>query len=190
MTCLLSNRVRLTRRIIVETAAELADRNGLESVTLTVLADTLAVRKPSLYNHINGLSELKILLAIWGTEELTKEISAAAIGKAKREAVVSIAATYRCFAQQRPGLYQAILASPDRNNTEWHTAIKNMMAVITAIMAPYHLPEPIHAVRGLRSIMHGFIALEAAGWFAAPAEREKSYQYLIATFIDGIEAVR
>ena len=186
----LSARVGLTPQIIVEAAAAIADLNGVSNVTLAAVAKRLGVRKPSLYNHIGGLPELKGQLAIWGTNQLTMKISEAAIGKARREAIAAIAIAYREFAHQRPGLYKAILSSPDRNNLELKAAIQRMMAVIKTVLTPYQLADAdnIHAVRGFRSLMHGFVSLEAEGWFAAPVDREESYNFLIDTLIRGIES--
>lgn len=184
----LSERIKLTRSNIVTTAAEIADLEGLDNVTLAAVSARLGVCKPSLYNHINGLPELRAQLAIWGTNQLKEKISEAAIGKAKQDAIFAIATTYRAFAHQRPGLYRAILSSPDRDNLELKSAIQGMMAVIKTVMESYHLADSTHAVRCLRSLMHGFVSLEAAGWFAAPADKELSYRYLIATFVRGIDS--
>jgi AcrR family transcriptional regulator len=183
-------RVGLDRQSIVQVAAEVADLRGLENVTLTAVAERLGVRKPSLYNHINGLPELRRELAIWGTNQLRMAISEVAIGKAKQEAILAIAAAYRSFAHQRPGLYQAIVSSPDRNCLELKEAIQNMMAILKTVLAPYNLDEEnkTHAVRGLRSLMHGFVSLEAAGWFAVPVDRDSSYKQLVMTFINGIKS--
>ncbi|HWR29403.1 MAG TPA: TetR-like C-terminal domain-containing protein [Negativicutes bacterium] len=184
----MSERIKLTRSNIVTTAAEIADLEGLDNVTLAAVSARLGVCKPSLYNHINGLPELRAQLAIWGTNQLKEKISEAAIGKAKQDAIFAIATTYRAFAHQRPGLYRAILSSPDRDNLELKSAIQGMMAVIKTVMESYHLADSTHAVRCLRSLMHGFVSLEAAGWFAAPADKELSYRYLIATFVRGIDS--
>lgn len=186
----LCTRIKLDRQIIVAAAAEIADLNGLDNITLTAVSDRLGVRKPSLYNHVNGLPELKGQLAIWGTNQLRTKISEAAIGKAKQDAILAIADAYRLFAHQRPGLYRAIVSSPDRDNLELKVAIQNMMAVISQVLEPYDLTasDKTHAIRGLRSLMHGFASLEEAGWFAAPVDREESYRCLINTFIRGIES--
>ena len=183
-------RVGLDRQAIVTAAADIADLYGLEKVTLAAVAERLGVRKPSLYNHIGGLPEVKRELAIWGTNQLKARISEAAIGKAKNDAVIAIAAAYRSFAHQRPGLYRAIVSSPDRNCMELKAAIESMMAVIRTVLEPYHLIENdrTHAVRGLRSLMHGFVSLEEAGWFASPVDRQESYNQLISTFIRGVES--
>jgi len=188
----MSIRIRLDRQTIVAAAAEIADSTGSDNVTLAAVADRLGVRKPSLYNHINGLPELRAQLAIWGINQLRAKISEAAIGKAKDVAILAIANAYRSFAHQCPGLYRAILTSPDRDNTELGVATHGLMAVISKVLEPYELTasESIHAVRGLRSLMHGFVSLEAAGWFAMPVDREESYWRLVDTFIRGIESSR
>jgi len=183
-------RVKLNRQIIVEVAANVADLQGLDNVTLTAVAKNLGVRKPSLYNHVNGLPELRGQLAIWGTNQLRGKISDAAIGKARYDAIVAIADAYRLFAKERPGLYRAIVSSPDRENLELKTSIQELMAVLSLVLEPYNLSasDKTHAIRGLRSLMHGFASLEEAGWFAKPIDREESYQKLINTFIRGIES--
>jgi len=177
--------------MIVEAAAKIADVSGLDQVTLTAVANEVGVRKPSLYNHINGLPELKGQLAVWGTNELRIKISDAAIGKAKQDAIAAMANAYRLFAEERPGLYRAIVSSPDRDNLDLKAAIQKLMAVIAMVLEPYHLSDvdKTHAIRGLRSLMHGFASLQHAGWFAAPVDREESYQQLITIFIRGIEMV-
>lgn len=186
----LRTRVKLDSQIIVAAAAEIADSNGLDKVTLTAVANYLEIRKPSLYNHIHGLPELKGQLAILATNQLRIKISDAAIGKAKHDAIVAIADAYRLFARERPGLYKAIVSSPDRNNLDLKIAIQKMIAVISTVLEPYNLnaEDKTHAIRSLRSLMHGFASLEEAGWFIAPIDREASYQRSIDIFIRGIES--
>lgn len=50
----MSPRIGLTLLKIVETAAEIADANGIQEVTLASLAQRLGIRSPSLYNHVKG----------------------------------------------------------------------------------------------------------------------------------------
>lgn len=56
----MSPRAGLDTQTLVLAAAELADEYGMEGVTLALLAAKLGVRSPSLYNHVNGLKELRI----------------------------------------------------------------------------------------------------------------------------------
>ena len=44
--------------------------------------------------------------------------------------------------------------------------------------------EATHAVRYLRSTLHGFVSLELAGGFGLPQEVQASFDYLISSLTD------
>ncbi|WJH31593.1 TetR/AcrR family transcriptional regulator [Paenibacillus sp. CC-CFT742] len=50
-----SPRQGLDRGTLLSAAAQLADSDGFQALTLAALAQRLDVRSPSLYNHISGL---------------------------------------------------------------------------------------------------------------------------------------
>src|SRR5262245_31033548 len=102
----------LDRAAVVAAAAALADEVGLEGLTLASLAERLDVRSPSLFNHVpGGLTGLRRELALHGLRELATRLSRAAVGRAGGEAVRAVAAAYRAFGRERPGLYAATLHS-------------------------------------------------------------------------------
>ncbi len=47
--------------------------------------------------------------------------------------------------------------------------------------------EALHTVRGLRSLLHGFVSLELAGGFGLDLDLDDSFERLLSTFIDGIK---
>ena len=55
---------------VIAAAAELANENGLDGLSLKDLAKHLDIRSPSLYNHISGLDELKREIMLYGWEQL------------------------------------------------------------------------------------------------------------------------
>jgi AcrR family transcriptional regulator len=67
----------LDQAAVVAAAADLADREGIEALTLTRLAAHLEVRPPSLYAHVDGLDDLRRLLALQTLHELAATLSAA-----------------------------------------------------------------------------------------------------------------
>ena len=77
-------RAGLTRAAVVEAAGALADEGGLEALSLVDLAERLGIRKPSLYNHVAGIGDLRRELALVGLRELGRSLSRAAAGKAVR----------------------------------------------------------------------------------------------------------
>ena len=69
---------------------------------------------------------------------------------------------------------------------------QEIVDVLRAVLAPYRLSEEeaIHAIRSLRSIVHGFISLEVAGGFGMPVDLDASFHWLINLFIRGLSPIR
>lgn len=185
-------RIGLDLPTILQAAAELADAHGFDEVTLTSLAQKLNVRTPSLYNHIDGMPGLRKKLAVYGLEQLYGKLSYAAVGLAGDDAVRAFAEAYLSFARTRPGLYELTLRAADPGETEVAEIGGRSLDLILRILKAYDLTDDaaIHAVRGLRSICHGFVSLERIGAFGLPLDLDESYRLLIDTFLAGIRAVK
>jgi len=160
----MSRRVGLDQAAVVEAAAKLVDEEGIEQLSLSHLAKHLGVRTPSLYNHVTGLPGLKHDLALYCLRDLIDLITRATVGKSRSEAIIALANAYRSYAREAPGRYALTLA-PDAGDQEVQALAQQTVDVLRAVLAPYRLgeEEAIHAIRSLRSIVHGFISLEVAG---------------------------
>ncbi|MBM7603820.1 AcrR family transcriptional regulator [Metabacillus crassostreae] len=188
----MSPRMGLDLQTILKAATELADEQGIDSVTLATLAKKLTIKPPSLYNHIDGLTGLKKKLALLGLEELYNLLANAAIGLSKDEAVHAVSMAYFSFARSHPGLYELTLSAPKPEETEIELAGKKIVDLTVQILSAYDLEEQevIHAVRGLRSILHGFSSLEQKGAFGLPLDLDKSLYLLIESYIAGIHKMK
>ncbi len=187
-----AHRAGLDEAGIVRAAAELADAQGFDSLNVGQLAERLGVRPPSLYKHVASLDEIRRRLATYGACELATTLARAAMGKSGRDAIGAVAGAYRRFARERPGLYMALqrAADPsDPRSQEQRAASEDVLAVLHATLAPYGLSseEEIHAIRMLRSLTHGFIALEATGGFGIPLALDDSFRFAIDLFLRGLE---
>ena len=182
------HRAGLDHATVVEAAAKLVDEEGIEQLTLGRLAERLGVRTPSLYNHVAGLSGLKHDLALYCLRDVLDRITRAAVGKSRAEAIFAFANAYLSYARETPGRYALTLA-PDPDDQEVQALAKQIVDVVSAILAPYNLREEdtIHAIRSLRSIVHGFILLQEASGFRIPVDPNASFHWLINLFIDGLE---
>ena len=177
---------------MVRAAAALADEEGLEGVTLAVLASRLGIRTPSLYNHVAGLEGLRRELALFGTRELGGRLERAAVGKATNEAVVALGEAYRGFVEERPGLYAATVRAPrppEPEDPKLREAQEETTGTVLAVLRSYGLTgdDAVHAARGLRSLVHGFTTLESAGGFGLPLDLDESFRRLLQTFVRGLE---
>lgn len=183
----MAHRAGLDHSSVVEAAAKLVDEEGIEQLTLGRLAERLGVRTPSLYNHVAGLPGLKHDLALYCLRDVFDRLTRAAIGKSRADAIFAFANTYLSYARATPGRYAFTLA-PDPDDQEVQILAKQLVDAVRAILAPYNLNEEdtIHAIRSLRSIVHGFILLEASGGFRMPVDPDASFHWLINMFIAGL----
>ena len=186
-------RGRLDRAAILEQAAQLADREGLDALTLTALAGKLGIRPPSLYNHVASLEELRQVLAVRALAELDAALSRAALGKTGTGAVVALGEAYRAYAHAHPGLYAAITAVNSSATPELHAARTALLNTVGAVLRSFGLvgkKEVLHAMRTFYSLMHGFVSLEAEGSFALPVEPAASFRWLLTHFSVGLRNSR
>jgi AcrR family transcriptional regulator len=178
-------RVGLDAEAVVGAAAELADRDGLGTLTLARLAQTLGVRPPSLYAHVKGLDDLRRRIGALGAGELAAVLGAAAAGRSGQDALDSVAHAYRGYARRHPGRYAAL--QPAGPVPEARAVVD----VVVAVMRGYGLEgeAAIHAVRTFRAALHGFVSLEAEAGFGIPLSVDKSFDTLISVLHEGLEGV-
>jgi AcrR family transcriptional regulator len=177
---------------VVEVAAGIADADGVEAVTLARVAADLGVRAPSLYNHVDGRSDLLRAIAVLGVRELTAALREAAVGRSSADALTAAAHAYRAYARAHPGRYAATLAAPTRGDEEHRAAASEAVDVMLAIMRGWDLEgdDAIHAVRAFRSAVHGFVAIEAADGFGMAVDVDVSFDRLVATLAGGLSKPR
>mgnify|MGYP001477471031 CR=1 FL=1 len=182
----MSTKRGLDPQTILTAAAELAEEKGIENVSLLQVAERLGVKPPSLYNHLSGLKELSSGIAKLAISRLEEAIRNAAVGRSKDVALTTIAMAYRQFAKENPELYKAILRFPDCHDKNVKEAGHAVVRILYQVMEPYHYSkeETIHFVRGFRGALHGFISLEAAGFFqSSEANVDESYGQLVTRLI-------
>lgn len=187
----MSRRIKLDLPIILQKAVEIVDEQGLDQLSIGLLAEKLDVRPPSLYNHLDGLHELRQKLAIQGVKKLNEYMLQAAVGRSGDDAIRSISKAYIQFVREHPGLYEASTRFPDAKDQELQQAQRSVVQLVLQVLDAYNLQEEmaIHMVRGLRSILHGFTSIEQMGGFGMPLDINKSFSILLNTFIEGIHAV-
>jgi AcrR family transcriptional regulator len=181
-------RIGLDSITILEAAGEIADQYGMQEITLANLAKKLKIRPPSLYNHFDGLPGLRKELAIYGIDRIYEEVANSAIGVSGTDAVIAISKAYVNFARKHPGIYEATLLAPDPENEDVQRAGAKIVDLAVRVLQVYDLEGDLalHAVRGLRSILHGFSSLEQSGGFKLALDLDESLLIIIRAFLKGI----
>jgi AcrR family transcriptional regulator len=180
-------RAGLDAEAVVAAAAVLADEDGLEHLTLARLAGSLEIRSPSLYAHVQGLDDLRARLGARGARELAAQLQAAAAGRSGAKALRKVAAAYRAYAHAHPGTYVAAQVAFDREENQ--AAGAAVVGVILAVLEGYDVTggRAIHAVRAIRSALHGFVSLEREGGFGMALSRDESFATLVEMIDAGLQ---
>lgn len=184
-------RAGLSAAAVVDAAARLADDDGgLDQLTLARVAAAVGVRTPSLYSHVGGLDDLRRRLAVRGARELTDALRDAAVGKARGDALHAAADALRAYAHAHPGTYAATQRAPAPDDAEAVAAASAAVELFVTLLAGYGLEgeDAIHAVRAVRSAIHGFVAIEAGGGFGLAESVDESFRRMVAMLDAGLSA--
>jgi len=178
----------LGRRHVLDAARGLCDANGIEHLSIKELAERLGIRPPSVYAHFQGLGEIRRELALWGHRALAERLKECAIGLSGPDALFALGHAYLAFIRQEPGLYSATVATPARDDQELHAAADDWIGVFFTVLRTFDLSadDTVHAIRGVRSIVHGFGSLEAHGAFITALDRDASFDKMLRSLVQSI----
>ena len=175
--------------VILDCAAKLVEEKGYDRFSLHELADRLGIKTASLYNHLNGISELNANLSQLAIERMYQAMSRAIEGKNKRDALVSAAHAYRAYAKENPELYRAIIALPSAKDDTLEESTYRIFGLFHDILLEFGLDKParIHFARAFRSAMHGFVSLEYAGFFKREVPADESFSHMVDGLVRSLD---
>ncbi len=187
-----SKRTQLSSELVIETAAAIADDEGLDSVTLTRVAKELGTSQPALYRHVESYDDLIRSLGLRGREILSDRLTEAAVGLSGRDAVRAMGLAWRRLVSDHPGLYSATDRYPCAGDDELEEAVDRIVATLGHAVRGFDLTEDdaVHAARTLRSAFHGFAHLESGDGHPLKQDLDDSFDHLIELLCAGIQAVR
>lgn len=181
----------LNRNAVIEAAIQLANKEGFSSLSLGELARQLDIRPPSLYKHIQSLEDLQDEIGIRGINALIHELNQVDNQGNPQNTIYEICIIYRNFALKNKALYESIQPAMTRRSPKFQESAKELLETILSFVTRLKINKKdyIHAVRSLRSLMHGFIELERQGGFGMKEDLDKSFQYLVKIFTEGVMKV-
>jgi AcrR family transcriptional regulator len=184
-------KARLTTASVTEAGAALVDEIGFASLSMGLLAERLGVKTPSLYKHVSSQADLAHRIAILAMTEVSDAIRDAIGGRAGRDALAAGAQAMRMYVREHPGRYAAgNAARPTGPDDPLIPADGRVVASWAAMLRGYRLDssQEIHALRMLRSILHGFATLEGADGFQIDTDVDDSFTWMINFLDQGLQA--
>jgi AcrR family transcriptional regulator len=178
---------------VVAAAAGLADETGYAGLTMALLADRLGVRTPSLYKHVGGLADLQHRVATLAMTELGEVIRDAVQGRAGFDALTGLLTAVRDYVAAHPGRYTATVGvEPTGPDDPLQAASTRVIGSIAAVLRGYGIGEDEmdHAMRTIRSTIHGFAMLEASRGFQWDADPDQSFDWMIRFIDRGLQGTK
>lgn len=174
-------KVGLSTEVVIDAAARMLDEQAGDGLNLASLAGRLGVRPPSLYKHVDGMSGLRRGIALRAKADFARQLGPAAVGKARDDAVRSLARAYRSWAKVHPGQYPLAMRTPTPGDDEDEAVSATLVDVLYTIVSGYGIDgsDLVDATRFLRSAIHGFVDLETTGAFGLPHDVEHSFDRVI-----------
>jgi AcrR family transcriptional regulator len=184
-------RAGLAPASVTAAGAMLADEVGFSELSMGLLAERLGVRTPSLYKHVDSLADLIHRIAVLAATELGDALGDAIQGRAGRDALIAAAQAIRTYVNDHPGRYAAGNAvRPAGPEDPLTRAIARMLGSFSAVLRGYQLDpaDEIHALRMLRSTLHGFATLEVEGGFRFNTDVNDSFAWIVDLIDHGLQS--
>lgn len=178
---------------IVEKAAEIVNREGLEKLTLKEIASELEIKAPSIYNHVKGLEDIKYELMLYGWSQVEEKMLVAAEENSGNGyvAIEKMCRAFFDYSKENKGVFDAMLWYNKFSDERTMQATKKLFEKVEDIMSELNLPyETVqHLIRTLRSFLEGFSLLVNQKSFGNPVSIEESFDLSIKVIIEGIKKI-
>lgn len=184
-------RAGLSPQRVVDITLEIIDEAGVDGLTLARVAERAGVATPSLYKHVAGLPDLRRLVRLRVLVEFDEALRAATLGRSGADALRALATAYRSYLRAHPHHAPFIESAPDPADPEITAAVDRVVEVAYAAVRGYGLTgsDAVHAIRCVRSAVHGFTHLEATGGFGLPEDIDTSFERLLGVVTEGVAAM-
>lgn len=180
--------MRVSKALVIETASQIADEQGLNSLSLKAVAEKLNVRTPSLYNHIESLDDLLREVAHKGMRSMNEQMAQAAIGKSGDTALKGVSIEYLNFIIEHPGVYETIQWATWHGTEETVQIFGNYIKILSTIISSYNFPsESTNEILNLfTGFLHGFTTLQVRYAFSDPQKVRDELCNAVGTIMLGV----
>ncbi len=173
-------RARLDHESVLKAAELLVDREGYDTLSMTLLAAELDTRVSSLYNHVANLEDLRAEVQVRAMQLLGKHVRRAAMGHAGADGLRVLSHALREFAQAFPHRYAALTREPINREAFYGAAVETIEA-LSVMVRSTGLPEERILPTGMAifSALHGFVSLEVSGYFGGVPDLGSVFEQVI-----------
>lgn len=181
----------ISDELIIETSAGIANKVGLNNLSLKIIAEELNIKSPSLYNHIASLEEIKQRLMVYGWKQMEEKMLDAAVGVSGYEALKNMCYAFYDYATDNKGVFTAMLWYNKYESADKDKATKRLFDMVFKVMKPLDISDVNinHIIRTLRSFSEGFSLLIINNSFGYPVSIKESFDLSLEIIMNGIKSL-
>ena len=179
----------LDRATLVRSAADLADAEGWNEITLSRVADEVDRHVSSLYTHVDGLDDLRLEIAKLAVDELADEVWRAVLGRTGADALTAIASVERDFSRSHPGRLAAIHEFSGTTDPDFRERALRLAEPIRVTLASFgldHMQIEI-AHRVFSAAVRGLVVVETTTK-AQRMDADLALDETVALFVSALES--
>ncbi len=174
------------RRLIVDTARQLAEAEGWNAVTTRRLSTEIEYSQPVLYKHFSGMEQIAAAVAVDGFGELARLLHAArADAETPDDALTRVAHAYLDFARDNPAVYDAMFIGRTALRFAAEDTPPELVAAFTglreAVSAVANATDADTLAEVFWAALHGLTTLGRSARLRPDYERER-VDLLVAQF--------
>lgn len=162
---------------------------GADALGVSRVANELGIKPPSIYNHVGTGDALARAVVLQANRELVEVLKEAVRGVHDPSAQLrALANATRRWAIDNGGLYTLMArVEPDNDDPAFVPVYRDLLDLFARPLGQLGVAEGevIHAIRGMRASIHGFVLLESSGQFQLEVDPHASYRWLVDTMIAG-----
>lgn len=180
---------RVTRDALATAARGIAERDGIDAVTISAAAAAVGVRAPSLYKHVGHRHDLLRLAADDAARELGEDV-AELVGSAQDPALVlaGIARAVRTFSARSPRSAALLFSPPSPEAGPSPSGMAPLIGALLDAVRRVAPSDPLPAARTLTAWVYGFCTMEQAGAFQLGGDIDEAFEFGLTTLIGALTA--
>jgi AcrR family transcriptional regulator len=177
---------KTSRDAIVAAGRELIERDGVDGLTMTAVAERVGVQPPSLYKRVRDRGELISLVVGASIDDLSARMEAQHQPD-PRARLIALAGVIRSFAHERPVGYALVFgahSAPPPEAEAVQRSITPLMDAVTAITGTAHA---LDGARLLTAWATGYLTMELAGRLRMGGDIDAAWNWGLTRIVAALE---
>lgn len=178
---------QIDREMVIATARQLIERDGLEKLSLRKLADELGVKAPSLYRYFKNKTAILRAVNEDTSVQLTQALRDAVDHDVPlQEQLISLAHTYRAFAHENRLTYGLLMTNTIEDIQPPDEVLAQNVLPLQALFAQWvGENDSLPALRGAFALLHGWSMLENANQLRRGGDLDAHFEASFRAYIAG-----